>query len=132
MLKIDPEFAEKIPPLTDEEFEQLEENIVAEGRVITPLVVWNDLIVDGHNRFRVIQKHPEVEYTVYEKEFPERYSAIAWICKNQLGRRNLTPQQKKYLIGQRYEAEKMAHGASDGFRGNQYQDPLLVSPQNGD
>ena len=35
---------------------------------------------------------------------------ISWICKNQLGRRNLTPQQKKYLIGQRYDAEKKTHG----------------------
>ncbi len=129
MLQIDPEFASKIPPLTEEEFKQLEDNILAEGKVIMPLIVWKDLIVDGHNRYRIICEHPEVEYTTYEKDFPERYSAIAWICKNQLGRRNLTPQQKKYLIGQRYEAEKMAHGASDGFRGNQHSD--VVTGQNG-
>ena len=48
--------------------------------------------------------------------FPDRYAAIAWICKNQLGRRNLTPQQFKYLVGQQYEAEKLANR----FRGNQY------------
>ena len=39
-----------------------------------------------------------------------RYEAIIWICKNQLGRRNLTPEQKKYLIGKQYEAEKSAKG----------------------
>ena len=47
-----------------------------------------------------------------EKEFANRYEAIVWICRNQLGRRNLTPQQVKYLIGQRYEAEKQAHGGN--------------------
>ncbi|MBO5569581.1 MAG: hypothetical protein J6I76_08850 [Oribacterium sp.] len=105
-LKIDPEFAGKIPPLTDEEYRQLEENILEEGSVINPLIIWNGVIVDGHNRYRIVQKHPEIPYQTYEKEFPDRYAVIAWICKNQLGRRNLTPEQRKYLIGKQYEAEK--------------------------
>ena len=109
-LKIDPEFQSKIPPLTFEELNLLEANILEEGRIISPLIVWNGLIVDGHNRFAILKNHPEIEYTVLEKEFANRYEAIVWICKNQLGRRNLTPQQFKYLIGQRYEAEKQAHG----------------------
>lgn len=116
LLRIDPEFESKIPPLTEEEYQLLEENILQDGVVLNPLIVWNGCIVDGHNRFRIIQAHPEIKYTVFEKEFPDRYAAIAWICCNQLGRRNLTPQQKKYLIGQRYEAEKLANC----FRGNQY------------
>ena len=53
-LKIDPEFAEKIPPLTPEEFEQLEANILAEGTVLNPLIVWNGVIVDGHNRYKIV------------------------------------------------------------------------------
>ena len=109
-LKIDPEFQSKIPPLTFEELNLLEANILEEGRILSPLIVWNGLIVDGHNRFAILKNHPEIEYTVLEKEFANRYEAIVWICKNQLGRRNLTPQQFKYLIGQRYEAEKQAHG----------------------
>ena len=115
-LRIDPEFESKIPPLRDEEFKQLEENILADGVVINPLIVWDGVIVDGHNRYRILQKHPEIQYSTYEKMFPDRYAAIAWICKNQLGRRNLTPQQFKYLVGQQYEAEKLANR----FRGNQY------------
>ena len=109
-LTIDPEFAGKIPPLREEEMKQLEENILADGVVINPLIVWNSVIVDGHNRYHILQKHPEIQFTTYEKQFPDRYAAIAWICKNQLGRRNLTPQQFKYLIGQQYEAEKVSHG----------------------
>ena len=68
-LRIDPEFAEKIPPLSPEELEQLEANILAEGVVINPLIVWNGVIVDGHNRYRILQKHPEIAFQVYEKEF---------------------------------------------------------------
>lgn len=116
LLRIDPEFESKIPPLTEEEYQLLEENILQDGVVLNPLIVWNGCIVDGHNRFRIIQAHPEIKYTVFEKEFPDRYAAIAWICCNQLGRRNLTPQQKKYLIGQRYEAEKLAIN----FHGNRF------------
>lgn len=109
-LKIDPEFAEKIPPLTPEEFEQLEANILAEGTVLNPLIVWNGVIVDGHNRYKIIQAHPEISFTTHEKQFADRYEAIIWICRNQLGRRNLTDEQKKYLIGKQYEAEKAARG----------------------
>lgn len=115
-LKIAPEVASKIPPLTADEFRQLEENIVTDNEVLVPLVTWNGVIVDGHNRYKVICKHPEIKYTICEKEFADRYEAIIWICRNQLGRRNLTPQQRKYVIGQRYEAEKLAAS----FYGNQY------------
>ena len=41
-LKIDPEFQSQIPPLTDDEFKQLEENILKEGKLISPLIVWNN------------------------------------------------------------------------------------------
>ena len=109
-LKIDPEFQGKIPPLTFEELNQLESNILRDGRIINPIIVWQGLIVDGHNRFTIAKKHPEIPFTVHEKEFASRYEAIIWICKNQLGRRNLTPEQKKYLIGKQYEAEKSAKG----------------------
>ena len=109
-LKIDPEFQGKIPPLTFEELNQLEANILRDGRIINPIIVWEGLIVDGHNRFIIAKKHPEIPFTVHETEFANRYEAIIWICKNQLGRRNLTPEQKKYLIGKQYEAEKCAKG----------------------
>lgn len=115
-LIIDPEFRDKIPPLTEDEFSLLEENILSDGAVFSPLIVWDSTILDGHNRYEIIQKHPELTYAVQNLDFDNRYEAISWICKHQLGRRNLTPQQKKYLIGQRYEAEKQA----DAFHGNQH------------
>ena len=107
-LSVDPEFQSKIPPLTAEERSQLEANIWEEGRLLNPLIVWKGIIVDGHNRFEILKEHPEIEYTVLEKEFAGREEAIVWICKNQLGRRNLTPEQRRYLVGKQYEAEKLA------------------------
>lgn len=114
-LKIDKEFESRIPPLTSDEFQQLEANILADGLVINPIIVWNGVIVDGHNRFRIIEKHPEIQYTTYEKQFDDRYAVIAWICKNQLGRRNLTPDQKKYLVGKQFEAEKRRQGTNNQY-----------------
>lgn len=109
-LTIDPEFRDKVPPMTEAEFRQLEENILKAGRVKSPITVWNGVIVDGHNRWAIIQKHPEIPYDVEEEHFVDRYEAIVWICKNQLGRRNLTDAQKTYLIGRQYEAQKMTQG----------------------
>ena len=116
-LKIDPEFQNQIPPLTDDEYKQLEENILKEGKLLSPLIVWNNILVDGHNRYAILQKHPEIYFSTMPLRFENREEALAWICRNQLGRRNLSPEQKRYLIGKQYEAEKKA---AKIFRGNQY------------
>ena len=116
-LKIDPEFQNQIPPLTDDEYKQLEENILKEGKLRSPLIVWNNTLVDGHNRYAILQKHPEIYFSTMPLRFENREEAIAWICRNQLGRRNLSPEQKRYLLGKQYEAEKKA---AKIFRGNQY------------
>lgn len=131
-LNIDMEFASKIPPLMGEELMRLHESILTEGRCISPIVVWDGVIVDGHNRYRFLSRHPEIEYEVYEKDFADRNDAIAWICKNQLGRRNLTPEQKKYLIGKQYEAEKQALGGdrkSEAAK-SMYQSETLIEREN--
>lgn len=124
-LTIDPEFRDKVPKMAETEFRQLEENILKDGRVKVPLTVWNGTIVDGHNRYAIIQKHPEIKWEIEEVQFADRYEAIVWICKNQLGRRNLTEEQKSYLRGKQYEAEKMAIPNPDGI--NQH---MEVSGQN--
>ena len=122
-LIVDPEFEEKIPRLSEEEFQLLEQLILEEGRIKDPIVTWNGIIVDGHNRYRIMLKHPEIQipFEIYEKEFSDRFAAIAWICKNQLGRRNLTPEDRKYLIGKQYEAEKQSVGAPEGNQNRSFQ-----------
>ena len=127
---INPEFRDKIPPLSEDEFKRLEENIVNDGEVREPLIVWNNTLIDGHHRWQIIQKHPEIPYKVKEMNFPDKWGAISWMCSNQLGRRNITNEQRTYLLGKLYEARKNTIGAADGFRGNQYTE--VVSPENQD
>lgn len=113
-LKIDPEFKGKIPPLTTEEYTQLEENILKAGEIFNPIIVWNGYIVDGHNRYNIYRENlgKVAEPKVKEMTFADKWDAIAWMCKNQIGQRNLTPEQKEYLIGKQYEAEKHRHGTN--------------------
>lgn len=127
---IDPEFEKQIPPLLPEELAQLEANIVEAGEIHDPIIVWDNIILDGHNRYKIAMSHPEVKFSIKELEFAGREQAIVWMCMNQLGRRNLTYEQKKYLMGKHYHTEKSDHGASDGFRGNAHTESL-VSYQNG-
>ena len=95
-LTIDPEFRDLIPPLTDEERELLEASLLKEG-CETPLVIWNGVIVDGHNRYEICHKHG-VPFAVMEKEFADREEALLWIITNQLGRRNLSSYQRGELV----------------------------------
>ena len=113
-LKIDPEFQSKIPPLQFEEEQQLEQNIITEGRLLNPIIVWNGYILDGHTRYRILKKHGFIKYEVEEIQLANRYEALAWICKNQLGRRNLSPERKKFLLGKEYESTKLAVGGQPG------------------
>jgi len=64
-LRIDPEFEEKIPPLTEDEFLLLEQNIVVDGEVLDPLIIWNNTILDGHNRYRIADL---LSYNILERK----------------------------------------------------------------
>lgn len=115
-LIVDPKFRDKIPPLTDDEFRQLEENIVEAGEIYEPIVIWNGVIVDGHNRYKIAQMHPEVKWTTRSMEFADEWAAYDWMYRNQLGRRNVTDEQRTYMIGKMYEARKR----TEAFKGNQH------------
>ena len=85
---IDEEFRDLIPPLTEEEREQLETNLLGDG-VRDPLVTWNGILIDGHNRYEIAQKYG-LDFKVVEMEFGSRDEAKIWVVYNQLGRRNLS------------------------------------------
>jgi len=55
-LTINPELKSLIPPLTAEEFKQLETNVLAEG-IREPIITWQGTIVDGHNRYELAQMY---------------------------------------------------------------------------
>ena len=95
-LKIDPDLRDLIPPLSEEEYRLLEDSIVRDG-CDTPLTVWNGVIVDGHNRYEICQKH-QVPFTYEERSFADREAAMFWMLEHQLARRNLEAYQRAEIM----------------------------------
>lgn len=97
---IDKEFESLIPPLSAEEFQQLEENCLRDG-IRDALIVWeqggDDILIDGHNRFRIVGKHPTIQFNIKRMQFADRNEAIRWIILNQFGRRNLSAYDRSVL-----------------------------------
>lgn len=98
---VDEEFKSLIPPLSPDEYSQLEENIVRDG-IRDPLVVWHvpngdDILIDGHNRFEISIKHAGIPFQIKRMTFDLRKDVIRWIILNQFGRRNLSPYDRSVL-----------------------------------
>jgi DNA modification methylase/ParB-like chromosome segregation protein Spo0J len=102
--RLDPEFESLFMPLAADELAQLEASVLSEG-IRDPLVVWGGVLLDGHNRFALAQKHG-LEYAAREVALADRHAARRWIINNQLGRRNLTPEAFAYYLGLRFNEEK--------------------------
>ena len=96
LMKIDKEFAGLIPPLTEEEYKGLERSILSEG-CRDALVVWNDTLIDGHNRYKICTEH-EISYEIVSKDFDDRNAAMLWMMNNQLSRRNLNDFQRVEIV----------------------------------
>lgn len=110
---VDPAFREMVPALRDYEREQLEENLVRDG-CRDPLVVWRKegILVDGHNRYEICQRRG-IAFNVVERDFPDREAVADWIDSNQLGRRNLSPDQATIIRGRRYNRAKRQGARTD-------------------
>lgn len=117
-LQIDESFRQLIPPLTLTERNHLEGNILKDG-CREPLCVWNNIIIDGHNRYEICTRL-KIPFYIQQVEFNARDEVIVWICANQLGRRNISDEIRRYLIGKRYEMEKKL-GKMNPSGNNQYQ-----------
>jgi hypothetical protein len=116
-LKVDEEFKHLIPPLSREERKLLKENIINDG-CREPICVWNNTILDGHNRYEICTRL-QIPFKISYIFLRSREEAVAWICANQLGRRNITDAARRYLIGKRYRIEKII-GAHNAAGINQY------------
>lgn len=93
-LKIDPELRDLLPPLTDDEYKQLEKNIVENGFDKNfPIMEWHGFIVDGHNRYSICKKH-NIAYVVGTLGYETKDEVMEWMLDIQLGRRNLSPIQR--------------------------------------
>jgi DNA modification methylase len=117
-----------IPPLSNEEFKQLERNILEEG-IREPLITWNGILIDGHNRYRIAQEH-EMNYETLEKEFENLNDVKIWMVNNQLGRRNLQDFVKGELHDELDKLNKIKgveiYKEKSVFKGNQYSAPLSI------
>jgi site-specific DNA-methyltransferase (adenine-specific) len=116
---IDPEFRALIAPLKHEERMQLEANLIAHG-CRDPLVVWRGTLIDGHNRYEICQRKM-IRFRTVEMALPSREHVLLWIEENQLGRRNLTDDQRapiaESVSERRAELEKKVRAQKGRARG---------------
>jgi len=122
-ITIDSELSGLIPPLLPEELALLEANIVNRG-CRDPLVVWGDILIDGHNRFEICNRLG-LPFQTVAMEFEDRDAVMDWMDANQLGRRNLSPDAFKLLLGRRYNRVKQGHGGQLPGKGIGQIDPPL-------
>lgn len=117
------DFQDLIPHLSPEEISQLEQNILKEG-VRDPLVLWphqgSFILVDGHNRYSICKKH-NLKFPTKKIDFKDEEAVKIWMVHNQLGRRNLTPEQQSHLRGLRYNQEKSQGRRTDLTSGQNVQ-----------
>lgn len=117
-LKIDKDFKNLIRPLQRKEYLQLEADVLENG-CREPIVVYDGFIIDGHNRYEICRKH-NIPFTITVMAFEYKEEAIAWLCAQQLCRRNITDETRKFLIGMQYESEKIVNSRKNILGVNQY------------
>ena len=115
-----------LPSTTEDEKKALRLSLKAEG-CLQPLTVWTEeqVLVDGHNRYRICVDEG-IPFTVTERSFPGLEAVKEWMLLQQLCRRNLSDNHRRWCLGQLYERRK---GEKGGNRGKQH---TVASPQNGD
>ncbi|GEQ77084.1 hypothetical protein CTTA_4089 [Comamonas testosteroni] len=112
-LKIDEGLKAYIDPLTPDEHESLERSILSEG-CRDSLVVWGDLLIDGHNRYGICQKHGLPYNTVQATQFKNMDDVHLWMIDQHLGRRSVSDFQRGVLALRKREiiAERRAAAAA--------------------
>lgn len=96
-VRIDPEFSTLIQPPTPEEYAQLERDILRDKGARDPLVLWGDILLDGHTRYEICRKH-RLPFRTVQRKCSSRNAARFFIIRNQIGRRNLQPFARMELI----------------------------------
>jgi len=111
-IEIKEEFKKLIPALTTEEYKQLEDNCLEEG-IREKIILWNNYIIDGHNRYN-IAKQWNLEFETESKSFSSEDEVKIWMLDNQFGKRNLSDAQR-YL--NRNEKRKLLKGQGKQTQG---------------
>lgn len=113
-LKVNIGFKRLIGPLSKKEYLQLETDILKNG-CTEPVVTWNNIIIDGHNRYEICTRH-NIHFAVSEMNFDCREAVVVWICANQLKRKNISIELRKFLIGTQYESEKIMNSKTTDMK----------------
>lgn len=92
---IDPKLKAYIRPLSEDEYKNLEASITRDG-CRDALVVWDGILIDGHNRYEICSTHG-IEFDTVEMDFKNIDEAKEWMLLNQLGRRNLSDYDRTVL-----------------------------------
>ncbi|KAB7769534.1 plasmid replication/partition related protein [Xanthomonas sp. LMG 12461] len=102
-----------IDPLTADEYAALERSLLAEG-CRDALVLWGDILVDGHNRYGICQKHGLPFQTVQNTRFQSLQDVHLWMIDQHLGRRSVSDFQRGVLALRKREilAERRASAAA--------------------
>jgi polyhydroxyalkanoate synthesis regulator phasin len=85
-----------IDPLTPEEYESLERSLLAEG-CRDALVLWGNVLVDGHNRHGICQKHDLPFQVMQNPRFQSIEDVHLWMIEQHLGRRSVSDFQRGVL-----------------------------------
>lgn len=108
-----PELKAYIDPLTPDEYDALERSILDEG-CRDALVLWGNVLVDGHNRFGICQKHGLPFQTIQNERFQNMEDIHLWMIDQHLGRRSVSDFQRGVLALRKREiiAERRAAAAA--------------------
>jgi len=96
-LEIDERFERACPKLTSEEFQKLEELILKDRVIYNPILIWDNVIIDGHSRYDIAKRN-KIEFETKEISFESAEDAIAWIKENAISQRNLNDYQQSKLV----------------------------------
>jgi hypothetical protein len=118
-IEVDEELRLLIPRPTKEEIAQLEANIVADGEIKEPVTVWGNVLVDGYTRLEIARRL-KMPFHLKRREFRDNDEAKAWMLRNQLGRRNLAPDQMSLIRAELYRLAKDDHGGDRKSSGKSY------------
>jgi len=95
-ITVNDELRAYIDPLTPEEMQALERSILTEG-CRDALVLWGEVLVDGHNRYGICQKHGLPFQTVQNTRFTSMDDVHLWMIDQHLGRRSVSDFQRGVL-----------------------------------
>jgi hypothetical protein len=119
-ITVNEELLAYIDPLTPDEHEALERSLLAEG-CRDALVLWGEVLVDGHNRHSICTRHGIPFNTVQNTAFKMLDDVHLWMIDQHLGRRSVSDFQrgvlalrKKDILSARVPAQATAAASADG------------------